>query len=179
MADTDTQAQETVSKEAFDRRVAELDAEKAKTASLEDQLAAARKMNGVESFLRDQGIPKEEIPGRMELLAPHLPEIPHDGISEALNTDKFKPLVAPPTAPTPTPGDGEETTPPSPFPPDGGFGAQPSPGGEGVPIETGGKIGPGDQEYEAARLSAQRGDHSKMQKLYDDDRVQEPQSPWF
>jgi len=138
-------------------------------------------MSGVESFLRQQKVPEEELPGRLELLAPHLAEIPVDGIVDALSQDKFRPLVAPPTT-SPSPngdGDGEGTPPPPQYPSDGGFGAQPNPGADGQPIPTGGKIGPGDAEYEAARTAAVRGDNSKMQALYDQDRVQEPQSPWF
>ena len=180
---TEPTGSSTVSQEAFDRVKHDLEQSKSEAASLKEQLAASQKVNKVESFLRDQDIPKEEIPGRMQLLAPHLPEIPMDGIEEALQQPMFAPLV---TAPTSTDGqppadqtdpvqtDGQDPT--KVMPPTGGFG-QPNPGGSQPPV-TSGPVGPGDAEYDRAYEAARRGDHSQMQQLYDADRVSEPTRVW-
>lgn len=177
MPEGQNEAPDTVSREAFERVQQERDQLKQEKADLTGQLDASRKVSSVESFLRSQKVPEDEIPNRVELLSPHLPEIPHDKVAETLSQDRFKPL----TSVSPAPSNGEEedgeTTSTTPSEPDGGFGAQPSPGGDHQPVTTG-KVGPGDDEYDAAFDAARRGDHSKMQKLYDDDRVKEPTRAW-
>lgn len=177
MADEGQGAPAPVSREAHDRVKHELEQEKARNKELEGQLAASRKVSRVESYLRRQHIPEDEIAGRVQLLSPHLTEIPMDDIEKALADDRFKPLVAAPTAPPSSNGEGEGQSNEPPLPPEGGFGDQPSPGGDSPPISLG-KVGPGDAEYDAAFRAAQTGDHSKMQKLYDDDRVKEPTPSW-
>lgn len=178
MADEVTEAQGTESPEAQARKaIAQRDE---KIADLERQLAASRKVSAVESYLRQRNIPEAEIGNRVELLSPHLTEIPMDGIPDALAQDRFKALTSAAPAPTPNGSEGEgegETTPTAPSAPEGGFGNQPSPGGNDQPV-TPGKVGPGDDEYERAREAARLGDHSKMQKLYDDERVAEPTRTW-
>lgn len=178
MAGNQTEAPDTVSREAFERVQQERDQLKEQNADLTGQLDASRKVSKVESFLRSQEVPEEEIPTRVELLSPHLPEIPMDKVAEKLSEDRFKPLTS--VAPAPSngqEGDDGETTPTTPTEPEGGFGNQPSPGGDHQPV-THGQVGPGDDEYEAARQAAMKGDHSKMQKLYEDDRVKEPTRTW-
>lgn len=182
MAETEQPGSDTVSREAFDRLKADNEKLTAGNQAKDDQIAASRKVSTVESFLRSQKVPEEDIPGRVVLLAPNITDIPIDELPAALAEERFKPLVAAPTTPPP-PADDDDGNPPPAVVPDatfaqeGGFGNQPNPGGEHQPV-TAGKVAPGDDEYEAARNAAKAGDHSKMQKLYDDDRVAEPQRPY-
>lgn len=174
------QGSDTVSKAAFDRVKHENEQLQQQMSQLNIQLEQSRKVNRVESLLRDKEIPKEEIPGRMELLAPHLADIPMDGLEAALADQKFAPLLTPPASTPPPPLDDGESppqTPPGSVPANGGFGGQPNPGGNFEPVAQG-VVGPGDAEYDTAYQAARTGDHSKMQALYDANRVKEPTRTW-
>lgn len=168
MAETEP-AQETISPEAHKRVKTDNDNLKTQVKDLETQLEASRKVSGVESFLRKQGVSEEDIPSRMDLLAPHLTEIPVDQISNALADDRFKPLVAVPPVLEGKEDDEEEETPPVVETPPGGFGG-PSPAGDSTPPE--------QKKFRISSPEVQdiirRNDREALHKLYKDKRIEEP-----
>ena len=177
MADTDPQVPETVSVEAHTRVQHENEQLQTKVGNLETALVDQGKLRRTESYLRDKGIPKEEVAGRVDLLAPHLSDVSLDNLEEALGSEKFAPLVQVPAPTLPPLEPDADGQPPAPLVADGGFGNQPNPGGTD-PVVTQGLVGPGDTEYDQAFDAARKGDHAKMEALFKADRVKEPVKPW-
>lgn len=164
------QAPEGVSVEAHERVKTENSKLKEQLQEAQGQLEASRKVSKVEGFLRAQKVPEEDIPSRIELLSPHLTDIPVDQVDDALGSDKFKPLTAAPSTATADEGDEEgETTTTVSETPNGGFGG-PSPAGDDKPPE--------QKKYQLKDPEIQelirRNDRDGLKKLYDEDRIAAP-----
>lgn len=129
----ESQAPTEVTPEAYQRVISERDEARTRSKELETQLTAFHTVSAAERFLRSQKVTEEEIPGRLELLAPHLKDVASDDVPSILAEDRFKPLITVVNAPATT-SDGE----PAEEPADGratsplGFGG-PAPSGDGKP----------------------------------------------